>query len=55
MKYRVEVYEGCAGTVSGMFDSLKDADEYRDSVLAADTRIVTVDENGAAVAYSPKR
>jgi hypothetical protein len=48
MKYRVEVYEGCSLTVSRMFDSRDEADEYRNSVLADDTRIVTVDEDGAA-------
>jgi len=53
-KFRVEVYEGCSLRVS-LFDSRDDADEYRNSAPADDTRIVTVNENGAAVTRNPTR
>jgi hypothetical protein len=47
--FRVEIYEGCSLTLSGMFQSREDAEQYRDSVLASVTRIIEVDSDGAAI------
>jgi hypothetical protein len=46
--FRVEVYEGCSLTLSRVFGSREDADQYRDSHLLEETRVIAVDENGAA-------
>jgi hypothetical protein len=47
--YRVESYEGCAMTPSGRFESREDADEYARTHPAADSRIIKVNEDGAAI------
>ena len=47
--FRVEVYEGCSLTLSRVFDNREDADKYRDFHQLAETRVIAVDENGAAV------
>jgi hypothetical protein len=46
--FRVEVYEGCSLALSRVFDSWEDADQYRQSRRLAETRVIAVDENGAA-------
>jgi hypothetical protein len=51
-QYRVEVYEGCSLTPSRMFDNREDADRYRKSFPLAETRVIAVDENGAAKPFS---
>jgi hypothetical protein len=47
---RVEVYEGCSLSVSRMFRDRVEAEEYRESVIAPEIRIIDVDENGTAIA-----
>jgi hypothetical protein len=47
--FRVEIYEGCSLTLSGMFESREDAEQYRDSILANVARIIEVDSEGAAI------
>jgi hypothetical protein len=47
--YRVESYEGCALTLDGTFESREDADEYVRTHPAAVSRVVKVNEAGAAV------
>jgi hypothetical protein len=47
--HRVETYEGCALTLSSRFESRKGADEYARTHPAADSRIIEVNEDGAAV------
>lgn len=47
-RFRVESYEGCSLTLSRVFDSREDADLDRRSHPQAETRVIPVDENGAA-------
>jgi hypothetical protein len=47
--HRVESYEGCALTLDGTFENRADADEYLRTHPAAVSRIVKVNEDGAAV------
>lgn len=49
--YRVESYEGCGQTISKRFENRDEALEYRKTIRASDTRIVDVDENGAALPF----
>jgi hypothetical protein len=47
-RLRVEFYEGCSLTLSRVFDSREDANLARQSHPLAETRVMAVDENGAA-------
>jgi hypothetical protein len=47
--YRVETSEGCAMTPSGRFESREDTNEYERTHPSADSRIVKVNADGAAV------
>jgi hypothetical protein len=49
--FRVEIYEGCSLMLSRTFENLGDAKEYRKTIRASDTRIIDVDENGAALPF----
>ena len=50
--FRVEIYEGCSLTIpSKTFESRDEAEEYRKTIRASDTRIVDVDEYGAALSF----
>ncbi len=52
--FRVEIYEGCSLMLSKTFENLDDARQYRKLERASDARIVNVDENGAALPFSPE-
>jgi len=47
---RVEIYDGCGLTISGMFENHEDAEQYAHSILAPVIHIIKVDENGRALA-----
>jgi hypothetical protein len=50
--FRVEIYDGCSLTLSRRrFENRAEAEEYRKTIRATDTRIVDVDENGAALPF----
>jgi hypothetical protein len=50
--FRVEIYEGCSLTMpSKRFENRAEAEEYRKTIRASDTRIVDVKENGAALPF----
>ena len=50
--FRVEIYEGCSLTMpSRRFENRDEAEEYRKTICASETRIVDVDENGTALPF----
>lgn len=49
--FRVEIYEGCAMSPSSTFESREATEEYRRTHPGAESRIVKVDEDGAALPF----
>jgi hypothetical protein len=49
MFYRVEVYEGCALWLSQRFETEDEANQWRESLQAVETRLIKVNSDGAAV------